>query len=93
MESKFVDLVPTEEVVEIKMDRRRRQSVGFPGYVLVEMVMDDETLALGEAHQQGHRFCWWRENAQRQYPSLMFRRSNQMQVGTESHASKGIRDW
>jgi transcriptional antiterminator NusG len=38
----LVDLVPTEEVVEIKMDRRRRQSVGFPGYVLVEMVMDDE---------------------------------------------------
>jgi transcriptional antiterminator NusG len=31
MESNLVDFwFPTEEVVEIKTDRRRRQSVGFP---------------------------------------------------------------
>ena len=37
-------LVPTEEVVEMK-DRKKRSSERkfFPGYVLVEMEMDDET--------------------------------------------------
>ncbi|TSE20064.1 Transcription termination/antitermination protein NusG [Tepidimonas alkaliphilus] len=37
-------LVPTEEVVEIKNGvKRTTERKFFPGYVLVEMVMDDET--------------------------------------------------
>jgi transcriptional antiterminator NusG len=37
-------LVPTEEVVEMKNGQRRTtERRFFPGYVLVEMIMDDET--------------------------------------------------
>ena len=45
MQSKFGRiLVPTEEVVEIKNGQRRTtERKFFPGYVLVEMVMDDDT--------------------------------------------------
>jgi transcriptional antiterminator NusG len=45
MESKFGRfLVPTEEVVEIKNGQKKTtERRFFPGYVLVEMVMDDES--------------------------------------------------
>jgi transcription termination/antitermination protein NusG len=45
MENKFGRiLVPTEEVVEIKNGQKRTtERKFFPGYVLVEMVMDDDT--------------------------------------------------
>lgn len=45
METKFGRiLVPTEEVVEIKNGQKRTtERKFFPGYVLVEMAMDDET--------------------------------------------------
>ena len=45
MESKFGRiLVPTEEVVEMKNGQRRTaERKFFPGYVFVEMVMDDES--------------------------------------------------
>ena len=45
MENKFGRiLVPTEEVVEMKNGQRRTtERRFFPGYVLVEMVMDDDT--------------------------------------------------
>ena len=45
MQSKFGRfLVPTEEVVEVKNGQKRTtERRFFPGYVLVEMVMDDET--------------------------------------------------
>ena len=45
MEHKFGRImVPTEEVVEVKNGQRRTtERRFFPGYVLVEMVMDDET--------------------------------------------------
>ena len=45
MQSKFGRiLVPTEEVVEIKNGQKRTtERKFFPGYVLVEMVMDDDT--------------------------------------------------
>jgi transcriptional antiterminator NusG len=45
MEDLFGDvLVPTEEVVEMKSGQKRRSDRKFfPGYVLVEMVMTDET--------------------------------------------------
>ena len=45
MQSKFGRfLVPTEEVVEVKNGQKRTtERRFFPGYVLVEMVMDDES--------------------------------------------------
>jgi transcriptional antiterminator NusG len=45
MQSKFGRiLVPTEEVVEVRNGQKRTtERRFFPGYVLVEMVMDDET--------------------------------------------------
>lgn len=45
MQSKFGRiLVPTEEVVEMKNGQKRTtERKFFPGYVLVEMVMDDDT--------------------------------------------------
>jgi transcriptional antiterminator NusG len=45
MQSKFGRiLVPTEEVVEMKNGQRKTtERKFFPGYVLVEMVMDDDT--------------------------------------------------
>jgi transcriptional antiterminator NusG len=45
MEARFGrTLVPTEEVVELKNGQRRTtERKFFPGYVLIEMAMDDET--------------------------------------------------
>jgi transcriptional antiterminator NusG len=45
IEAKFGDiLVPTEEVVEIRSGKKRKsERKFFPGYVLVQMVLDDET--------------------------------------------------
>ncbi len=45
MQDKFGDiLVPTEEVVEIRSGQQRKsERKFFPGYVLVQMEMDDET--------------------------------------------------
>jgi transcriptional antiterminator NusG len=45
MESKFGQiLVPTEEVVEMRDGKKRRsERKFFPGYVLIEMEMDDDT--------------------------------------------------
>lgn len=45
VEDKFGDvLVPTEEVVELRAGQKRKsERKFFPGYVLVEMEMDDQT--------------------------------------------------
>lgn len=45
LEDKFADImVPTEEVVEMRAGQKRKsERKFFPGYVLVRMVMDDET--------------------------------------------------
>jgi transcriptional antiterminator NusG len=44
MQSKFGRiLVPSEEVVEMRNGTRRTERRLFPGYVFVEMVMDDDT--------------------------------------------------
>ena len=45
MEHKFGEiLVPTEEVVEIRGGQKRRsERKFFPGYVFVQMMLDDDT--------------------------------------------------
>lgn len=45
LEEKFGDiLVPTEEVVELRAGQKRKsERKFFPGYVLVEMMMDEQT--------------------------------------------------
>lgn len=45
LEDRFGDiLVPTEEVVELRAGQKRKsERKFFPGYVLVEMVMDEQT--------------------------------------------------
>lgn len=51
VEDKFGEiLVPTEEVVELRSGQKRKsERKFFPGYVLVEMVMDEETWHLVKA--------------------------------------------
>ncbi|NND64461.1 MAG: transcription termination/antitermination protein NusG, partial [Gammaproteobacteria bacterium] len=45
LEDKFGDImIPKEEVVEMKEGQQKRsERKFFPGYVLVQMIMDDET--------------------------------------------------
>lgn len=45
LETRFGDiLVPTEEVIELRAGQKRKsERKFFPGYVLVEMVMEDQT--------------------------------------------------
>ncbi|MGN1356381.1 MAG: transcription termination/antitermination protein NusG [Succinivibrionaceae bacterium] len=53
-------IVPTEEVVEVKNGvRRKSERKFFPGYVLIHMVMDDETwhLVKDTNHVQGFLGC------------------------------------
>ena len=54
MEDQFGEvLVPTEEVVEnVAGKRRKSERKFFPGYVLVEMEMNDETWHLVKACQE-----------------------------------------
>ena len=42
-------LVPTEEVVEMRAGQRRKsERKFFPGYVLVQMIMNDESKSIWE---------------------------------------------
>ena len=50
-------LVPSEEVVEMKAGKKRRsERKFFPGYVLVEMILDDETWHLVKETPRGMGF-------------------------------------
>lgn len=91
MEAKFGRiLVPTEEVVEIKNGQKKTtERKFFPGYVLVEMVMDDETWHLVKHTNKVTGFVGGAKNR----PSPISEGDvakivNQMQEGTEKPRHK-----
>jgi transcription termination/antitermination protein NusG len=91
MESKFGRiLVPTEEVVEVKNGQKRTtERKFFPGYVLVEMVMDDETWHLVKHTNKVTGFVGGAKN--RPAPiseSDVQKIVNQMQEGTDKPRHK-----
>ena len=50
IESAFSEIiVPTEEVVEVKKEKRNAERKFFPGYVLTKMEMTDETYHMVKA--------------------------------------------
>ena len=65
LQDKFGEiLVPTEEVVEMREGAKRRsERKFFPGYVLVQMEMDDETWHLVKGSAEGARVYWWVERS------------------------------
>ena len=91
MQSKFGRiLVPTEEVVEIKNGQKRTtERKFFPGYVLVEMVMDDDTWHLVKHTNKVTGFVGGAKN--RPAPiseDEVMKIVNQMQEGTEKPRHK-----
>ena len=91
MQSKFGRiLVPTEEVVEIKNGvKRTTERKFFPGYVLVEMVMDDDTWHLVKHTNKVTGFVGGAKN--RPAPiseDEVMKIVNQMQEGTEKPRHK-----
>ena len=91
MQSKFGRiLVPTEEVVEMKNGQRRTtERRFFPGYVLVEMVMDDDTWHLVKATSKVTGFVGGAKN--RPVPiseDEVMKIVNQMQEGIEKPRPK-----
>ena len=91
MQAKFGRfLVPTEEVVEIKNGQKKTtERRFFPGYVLVEMVMDDETWHLVKHTNKVTGFVGGAKNR----PAAISEEDvqkivNQMQVGTEKPRHK-----
>jgi transcriptional antiterminator NusG len=91
MQSKFGRiLVPTEEVVEIKNGQKRTtERKFFPGYVLVEMVMDDDTWHLVKHTSKVTGFVGGAKN--RPAPISeddVMKIVNQMQEGTEKPRHK-----
>lgn len=91
MEAKFGRfLVPTEEVVEIKNGQKKTtERRFFPGYVLVEMVMDDETWHLVKHTNKVTGFVGGAKNrpapiSEEEVQKIV----TQMQVGTEKPRHK-----
>ena len=91
MQSKFGRfLVPTEEVVEIKNGQKKTtERRFFPGYVLVEMVMDDESWHLVKHTNKVTGFVGGAKNR----PSPISEEEvqkivSQMQVGTDKPRHK-----
>ena len=83
-------LVPTEEVVEIKNGQKRTtERRFFPGYVLVEMIMDDETWHLVKHTNKVTGFVGGAKNrpapiSQKEVEKIV----SQMQEGTEKPRHK-----
>ena len=91
MQSKFGRImVPTEEVVEIKSGvKRTTERKFFPGYVLVEMVMDDDTWHLVKHTNKVTGFVGGAKN--RPAPiseDEVMKIVNQMQEGTDKPRHK-----
>ena len=91
MQAKFGrSLVPTEEVVEIKNGvKRTTERKFFPGYVLVEMIMDDDTWHLVKHTNKVTGFVGGAKN--RPAPISeddVMKIVNQMQEGTEKPRHK-----
>jgi transcriptional antiterminator NusG len=91
MQTKFGRfLVPTEEVVEIKNGQKRTtERRFFPGYVLVEMVMDDETWHLVKHTNKVTGFVGGAKNRPAPISEAEVRKIvEQMQVGTDKPRHK-----
>lgn len=91
MESKFGRiLVPMEEVVEIKNGQKKTtERKFFPGYVLVEMVMDDETWHLVKHTNKVTGFVGGAKNRPSPISEAeVVKIVNQMQEGTEKPRHK-----
>ena len=57
-------LIPTEAVTEVRGGKKyTSERMFYPGYVLVEMDMDDTRLARGQVHAARHRVCGHRPAA------------------------------
>ena len=91
MQAKFGRfLVPTEEVVEIKNGQKKTtERRFFPGYVLVEMAMDDETWHLVKHTNKVTGFVGGAKNRPAPISEEEVRKIvSQMQVGTEKPRHK-----
>jgi len=91
MQSRFGRiLVPTEEVVEIKNGQQRTvQRRLFPGYVFVEMIMDDDTWHLVRHTNKVSGFIGGAKNRPTPIPqSEVEKIVNQMQEGAEKPRHK-----
>jgi transcriptional antiterminator NusG len=83
-------LVPTEDVVEIRRGRKvNAERKFFPGYVLVEMVMDDETWHLIKHTNKVTGFVGGAKNRPAPISEAeVLKIVNQMQEGTEKPRHK-----
>jgi transcription termination/antitermination protein NusG len=91
MESKFGRiLVPVEEVVEIKNGQKKTtERKFFPGYVLVEMVMDDDTWHLVKHTNKVTGFVGGSKNRPSPISEAeVLKIVNQMQEGTDKPRHK-----
>jgi transcriptional antiterminator NusG len=91
MESKFGRiLVPMEEVVEIKNGQRKTtERKFFPGYVLVEMIMDDDTWHLVKHTNKVTGFVGGAKNRPAPISEAeVLKIVNQMQEGTDKPRHK-----
>jgi transcription termination/antitermination protein NusG len=91
MQSKFGRiLVPMEEVVEIKNGQKRTtERKFFPGYVLVEMIMDDESWHLVKHTNKVTGFVGGAKNRPAPISEAeVMKIVNQMQEGTEKPRHK-----
>ena len=56
----FDVVVPTEEEIEVKEGKRRTvERRVFPGYILVNMLLNEESLVCSTKYSWRDRFCWY----------------------------------